>query len=320
MADLKKVLRAFLVKVTKKPVGDIDAILAASDTEDDDTLVDKLAEVDKARISELTKPKAGQTFQDGYKKAKAEVLTELEGKLKEKYELESDATGEELVDAIVTSKSKAAGKAKELTDDDVRRHPVFQTAEKAHKAALKTVETEFTGKLTAAEQKAARTATLGQVSSKALDMLNAMNPALPANPKVAENLKRAFLQTFDGYEYDLQDNGNRVVVMDKDRKVVDDGHGNSLDFEKMVKDSAANYFEFKAHNGGGNAGNGSADKGAGGAPAAGGAAGVVYPAGVVKPKTFEELVKITSDTALKATDREIVLKTWEAEQKGGTGA
>lgn len=312
MADASKLLRGLLVKAYKMADGEIDALLDAktTDAEGETLVVDK----DKTRIAELTKPKAGQTFQDGYKKAKAEVLTELEGQIKEKYEIESDATGLELVETVVAEKAKT-GKPKDLTDDDVRKHPAYQAAEKAHKNALKEANTTWEAKLNEQQTQFKKGEAFSAVSKKALDILGTMNPVLPANATVAANLQSAFLNVLKGYDYDLQDNGNRIVVM-KEGKVVDDGHGHSLEFEKLVKDSAGGYFEFKANNGGGNAGNGK--PGEGGNGGGGGNNNPAYPAGITKPKTWDEVTKIANDTSLPAKDRETVLKVWEDEQKAGT--
>ena len=314
MADAKKLLRALLAKAYKMQDGEIDSLLSESTTDADGET--QVISLDKTRIAEISKPKPGQTFQDGYKKAKAEVLTELETAIKEKYEIESDANGVELVEAVVAEKTKGA-KPKELTDDDVRKHPAYQAAEKAHKLALKEATTTWETKYNEREAAYKKGETFGAVSKKALEILGGMNPVLPANATVAANLQNAFLNVLKGYEYDLQDNGNRIVVM-KDGKVVDDGHGHSLDFEKLVKDNAAGYFEFKANNGGGNAGNGKPNEQGGGS--GGGTGGAAYPAGITKPKTWDEVVKIVNDTNIKAEDRNTVLQVWEQESKGGTPA
>jgi hypothetical protein len=315
MVDFKKLLRAFLAKVLKKSDGDIDAILDASNGTEDSVLAE-LLDLDKTRVSELTKPKDGQTFQDGYKKAKKEVLSTLEQELKDKYEIESDATGIELVDAIVTTKAKT-GK-KELTEDDVKKHPVYQQAETAHKKALKEANTQWEAKLNEQTTQYKKGETFNVIKSKALEIRNAMQPVIPGNPKVASNVEAAFISSLNGFEYDLQDNGARIVIM-KDGKVVDDGHGHSLDFEKHVKDSAAGYYEFKQNNGGGNAGNGEQGGGSGAGGAGGTSGGVKYPDGITKPKTYEDLMKIVNNQEIKAQDRSTVLQVWEAEQKTGGG-
>ena len=121
MADASKLLRALLGGAYKMPKTEIDKLLSDETTDEDGETT--ILEGDKTRIGKLTTPAKGSTFQDGYAKGKKEVLTALETELKEKFEIESDATGIELIETIVTEKAKGAGKPKELTEDDVKKTP-----------------------------------------------------------------------------------------------------------------------------------------------------------------------------------------------------
>jgi len=312
MANSEKLLRALLAKAYKMQETEIDSLLDESTTDADGET--QITNLDKSRIAELSKPKQGQTFQDGYKKAKSEVLTQLEKDVKEKYSIESDATGIELFDFLINEKSKG-GKPKELTEDDVRRHPVYQNAEKLHKQALKETNTTWETKYAERENQYKKIETFGMVSKKAQEILNSMNPVLSANPTVAANVQNAFLSNLQNFEYEIQDNGSRIIAM-KDGKIVEDGHGHTLDFEKLVKDTASGYFEFKQNNGGGNAGNGNpADKNN---PSNKGGNTPAYPAGINKPKNIDELSDIMNNTAIPVADRRIVMQTWEADNANKT--
>jgi hypothetical protein len=309
MANAEKLLRALLGKGYKMPKTEIDKLLSEETTDEDGET--QVIEGDQARIGKLTTPKKGETFQDGYAKAKKEVLTDFEKTLREVYEVDSDATGNELIDAIIAAKAKPG--AKEVTEDDVKKHPVYQNAEKAHKAALKQVQTEWETKLTERENQYKKGETFNTVASKALAKLTGMNPVLPANAKVAANIQRSFLDGLKQFDYEVQ--GDRIVVM-KDGKVVDDGHGHSLEFDKLIEDHASGFYEFRQNNGGSNGGNGK-NEGSGGAGGNGGGA-PAYPAGIQKPKTFEEVMVIVNNTSIPVADRQTVMNVWEAESKGGT--
>lgn len=304
MADASKLLRALLGKGYKHPSTDIDKLLSDETTDEDGEA--QLIQLDQTRIGNL-KPKPGTTFQDGYKKAKAEVLTQFEASLREAYGIESDATGNELIDAIIAAKAKPD--AKNISEDDIKKHPAYQNAEKAHKAALKAVQTEWETKLNEREAQYKKGETFGNVSKKALDILATMNPVIPTTAAVATNIQNAFLSSLKGFDFDIQ--GDRIVVM-KDGKVVEDGHGHSMEFDKLVKDTAGGFYELKANNGGANPGGGAPGAGAGGA------GNVVYPAGVTKPKTFDELATILNNQSIKVEDRQIVQQVWEQEQAAGT--
>lgn len=309
MADAKKLLRALLAKAYKKQDTEIDPIL--SDDTDDQTAETILTGWDQNRVAELQKPKPGTTFQDGYKKAKAEVLTDLEGQIKTKFGIDEDLTGMDLIERVATKATPGEGSAK-LTDDQVRAHPVYQTAEQAFKKQLKEKDTTWEAKLKEVETGYNKDKTFSTVSKKALEVLTGMNPVLPADPKVAQTWQNKFVDAFREYDYEVQD-GNRIVVM-KDGKVVNDPHGNSLEFEDLIKSKAPEFFEFKANNGGGNAGNGKPGD-SGNQGGAGGNKG--YPAGVVKPKTMDDLTKLVNDPKLSLDDRNTIMATYEAEHSAG---
>lgn len=315
MADASKLLRALLGGAYKMPKTEIDKLLSDDITDEDGETT--ILEGDKTRIGKLTTPPKGSTFQDGYAKGKKEVLTQLETEIKDKFEIESDATGIELIETVVTEKAKGAGKPKELTEDDVKKHPVYQALEKGTKTALKAKDTEWETKFNEQQASFKKGETFNTVTGYALSKLAKMNPVLSANATIAANTQRAFvegLRQFDDYE--VQDNGGRIVPL-KGGKVVDDGHGNTLDFDKFLQDHAAGYYEFKANNGGSNGGNGKPAEGAGGAGGNGGGA-PAYPAGIQKPKTWDEVMLIVNNTSIPAADRSTVMNVWEQESKGGT--
>jgi hypothetical protein len=315
MANAEKLLRALLGKGYKMPKTDIDKLLSEDTTDEDGET--QVIDGDVARIGKLTTPKKGETFQDGYKKAKAEVLTQLEDQVKEKFEIESDATGVDLIELIVTEKGKVNGKPKELTDDDVRKHPVYQSAEKAHKIALKAKETEYQTKLDETTTQFKKGETFNTVTGYALSKLAKFNPVIPANATIASNIQRSFLEGLKQYDYEVQDGGNRIVMLTKDGKVADDGHGHSLEFDAFLQNHAAGFYDFKANNGGSNGGNGNPEKDSGGAGGSGGGT-PAYPAGIVKPKTFEEVMVIVNNTDIPVADRQTVMNVWETESKTGT--
>jgi hypothetical protein len=309
MADAKKLLRALLAKAYKTPDTEIDRIL--SDDTDDTTGETEILKLDSGRVGELQKPKKGSTFQDGYAKGKKETLENLEKEIFDTFEIDPDQieedsrTGLKLIEHVVATKAKP-GKGGNLTEDQIKASPVYQKAEQAWKKSVKDKETEWKTKYDQLESGHKKATVFQTVSNEVLKILSGMNPVLPSEDKVAQTWKKNFVNSFTEFDYEVQD--GRIVAM-KDGKVVDDGHGSTKDFEALVKERAPEYFEFRANNGGANGGNGKAGEGAGGS----GTGGKQYPAGVQKPKTFEELTKIVNDTTIKAEDRQTVLETWETE-------
>ena len=266
-------------------------------------ILQKLLEEDAKRVEAIkksvdTKP----AFQDGFKKAQGEILTKFEKDLKEKFGLESDKMGIELVEELVSKKSEG-GQGGDLTEDAIKRSKVFQDMESNLKKQITTVKTEYETKINEIQDGYKAEQTFSNVSQKALQIFNGLNPILPQNKTVADNQVKFFVNTLKDFKFDVQD--ERIVVMDKDGKVLEDGHGNSRSFEDIVKETASGLFEFKANNGGSGSGNGGQGQGGSGSSYAGNV-----------PKTFEELEKVMSDTSISIEDRSNIMAEYEKAQKG----
>lgn len=249
-------------KAYKLDDGTIGEILNAENA-DEKSVISKILELDTQRVEKL-KTSGGKdgTFQDGYAKAKKEVLSDFEKQLKETFEIESEKTGLDLITEILTAKTSEAGKKGQLTDDDVKKHPIYQAAEKAFKKQLADKETEYKTKLSEVESAAKKAQTFSSVKDNALAILEGLNPIYAKNPKVATTIKNQFLNELQGFDFERQADGSWLVT--KDGKVVEDGHGHSKSFEDIIKETSENYFEFQENNGGQNAGNENKNNGSGG--------------------------------------------------------
>lgn len=313
MANAEVLLRALLGKAYKIPKTEIDRIL--SDNTDDAAGETEVLEKDTTRVEVLKTPKRGSTFQDGYAKGKKESLETFEKELAEHFQIdpetlaEENRTGLNLVENIIAAKAKTGGS--NLTEDQIKASPVYQKAEQGWKKQVKEANDQWKAKYDQLESGHKKAAVFQTVSGKVLNILKEMNPVLPTDAKVANTWQNNFVNSFKDYDFELQDDG-RIVAM-KDGKVIEDGHGATIDFETLVKGRAPEYFEFKANNGGANAGNGKPGEGGSGS-----GSGKQYPAGITKPKTFDDYAKIVSDTNIKLEDRQIVREVWEQEQAAGS--
>ena len=266
-------------------------------------ILNKILEIDAQRVENIKKSvDKKDAFQDGFKKAKSEVLTDFEKGLKEKFGIESDKTGLELVEDVVSKKSEG-GQGGDVTEDAIKRSKVFQDMESNLKKQITTVKTEYETKINEIQDGYKAEQTFSNVSQKALQIFNGLNPILPQNKTVADNQVKFFVNTLKDFKFDVQD--ERIVVMDKEGKVLEDGHGNSRSFEDIVKETASGLFEFKANNGGSGSGNGGQGQGGSGSSYAGNV-----------PKTFEELEKVMSDTSISIEDRSNIMAEYEKAQKG----
>ena len=266
-------------------------------------ILNKILEIDAQRVENIKKSvDKKDAFQDGFKKAKSEVLTDFEKGLKEKFGVESDKTGLELIEEVVSKKSEG-GQGGDVTEDAIKRSKVFQDMESNLKKQITTVKNEYETKINEIQDGYKAEQTFSNVSQKALQIFNGLNPILPQNKTVADNQVKFFVNTLKDFKFDVQD--ERIVVMDKDGKVLEDGHGNSRSFEDIVKETASGLFEFRANNGGSGSGNGGQGQGGSGSSYAGNV-----------PKTFEELEKVMGDNSISIEDRSNIMAEYEKAQKG----
>ena len=304
---MKTIITGLLSKAYNYDNGKIAELFKDGETElseqQQTEILNKILEIDAQRVENIKKSvDKKDAFQDGFKKAKSEVLTDFEKGLKEKFGVESDKTGLELVEELVSKKSEG-GQGSDVTEDAIKRSKVFQDMESNLKKQVTTVKTEYETKINEIQDGYKAEKTFSNVSQKALQIFNGLNPILPQNKTVADNQVKFFVNTLKDFKFDVQD--ERIVVMDKDGKVIEDGHGNSRSFEDIVKETASGLFEFKANNGGSGSGNGGQGQGGSGSSYAGNV-----------PKTFEELEKVMGDNSISIEDRSNIMAEYEKAQKG----
>ena len=141
-------------------------------------------------------------------------------------------------------------KKKEVSEDDIKRHPLFIDLET--KSISKSEYDKLQSEFEQFKRDQQRRATMDVVTDRAWGVVAGKNPILSENPLVAENRKKDFLNKFSGYEYDVQD--GKIVVL-KDGKRLEDQHGNLKQFESFVMDLAEMNFDFRKQEEVGNAGN-----------------------------------------------------------------
>ena len=308
--DYKKIITGLLSKAYKLDDGKVAELLQdGKDDANESAVLEALLTQDTERVSALLAKDTGK-YQQGFAAGKKESLSELEKAAKDAFKIESDKTGLELIEEIVTAEAKAKSKntPKEITEDDVRSHKTFIDAEKRYKEELKQKDKEIETKVNEFKEAAEKEKVQNQVAAKAQEILNGLKPSLPENQNVAQNQLNWFYQTIRSGNFKLADNGD-ILLLDAEGKTQTDAHGNNMDFTDYVKNKASEHFVFQQNNGGQGAGN----RGVAGAGAGGNGSGDDYPAGLTRPKTEEEMWKMIADRSIPAEDREKVLASWQKE-------
>ena len=299
---MKTIITGLLSKAYNQDTGKIAELLKNGvelSEEEQTEVLNQILEIDSARVENIKKGISTKEFiEQGYNKAKGEVLSKFEQSLKDKFGIESNKTGSELIEDIVSAKAEKGGSG-ELTEDNIKRSKVYQDLQAKLNTDVETTKSTLQKQIDDLQNGYKKEKTFSEIETKALSIFTGLNPILPQTKAVADNQIKNFVNSLKGFTFDIQD--DRIVVMDKDGKVVEDNHGNSRSFEDIVKETASSQFEFKANNGGSGAGNGNGS--------GSGFSGT-------KPKTFEDLEKITNDPNIKNEDKLIMIDEFEKAQKG----
>lgn len=204
------------------------------------------------------KKEGADNFDKGFKKAEAKYKSHAETILKDTLGIEI-AEGEDLSE-VVQKWTQENKKKSNLTDDDVKKHPLYRQLEKDRvpKEEYEKVIGEFEGY----KQQSAKREVLAQVKPKVWSTVTSMNPKLPTDPQVSETYRNAFLSAFDDYDYQIE---NDDILILKEGKRVEDSFGNPLKFQDFVKSNASKYFEFQKQEAKGGAGNNNDNQTPGGA-------------------------------------------------------
>lgn len=257
MADEKDtaklaVLMSFITKAYNKTETELNELIEDETGVKDDAF-ENLLTIDSSKVKKL-KGDGQLMFDKGYQKAEAEVKSRVEKAFKEKTGFNDDADSfEELLDKYIEQQTKNPKKSA-LTDDDVKKHPAYLALEKERvpKAEYDKVKAEFD------DYKAgvSRNEKMNSIKSKVLNKFNTFQIEQIENPTVKAKRTDLFLKEFDAYDYEMD--GDNVIII-KDGKRLEDDHGNLVQFDKFIENTAQEHFVFLKQSPKGSAGNGNPD-------------------------------------------------------------
>ncbi len=256
----KDILIAFLGKTLNRPVEQV-APLLYKKGDDGEALTEELAEnaldelirLDADRVAKL-KPNTKEFFDNGFKKAEAEISAKHEKMLREKFGIDTEGKlkGDALLDAI-----KAAMAEKQdapMPTDKVKIHPDYLAMERAYQKQLEEKDNEWQNKLRDLETTFTREKSWAENSGDIRKAFKALNPVLSKDAARAEAQVELFVNTyFRDYDFKPTEDGRKLVMKDGAR--VDNAHGHPLYLDDLVKQTAERLYDFAAQPPAGNAGN-----------------------------------------------------------------
>lgn len=244
--EILKLIKKLSPNITDEELNEILYTVEGEEKKLKDGFSDEIIKIMEGKIQSV-KDSTKEEKENFYKKGQKEKAQELEAKFKEMTGIESDGLFDELVQAHI----EQTGKKSKLTDDDVKKHPLYISLEKERiaKADYDRLSEEFNNY----KSNVSRNELLSKINDKAWNIVESNKPKKPENTVVFENLKKSFLGVLGSYNYEI--NGDTIVVLDKDGKRLEDNLSNAIDFDKFVKSNADNWFEWNvtdARDGSGN--------------------------------------------------------------------
>ena len=250
-----KQINTFAVKVLGMTDEEVQSLYKKTD-EGEAVLVDNFADIlakkDADRIASLEKgykEKQTELHDKGYQKAQKEVLGKFEKQIKEKYGFETDKMGVDLVDDLISQASQ--GKEK---PQDIKTHPDYIKLERQLQTDFvpKSKYEEITGEFDNFKQNVERNQVIGKVKEDARKVFRSLNPILSKDPKKAANQEAEFLSKLDTYDYQVQEDGNHVIIKNGNR--LENDHKNPVIFSEFVKQRASDLYDFAEQSEKGNSG------------------------------------------------------------------
>lgn len=211
-----------------------------------DDAIETLKQKDAKRMKEIArrtkeelKPEITAKHDEGYSKAKKEVLSKFEDDLRKKYGVESEKSGIDLIDDVV-SNTKGS--------DDIKTHPDYLKLERSiqenyvPKDDYEKVNSDFEN----FKQGVEREKTISKVKNDARKVFRETNPMLSEDPTRAANQEEEFLRYFENFDYDVQEDGNHVIK--KDGRRLENQNMNAVNFPEFVKKRTQDLFDIKEQN------------------------------------------------------------------------
>lgn len=216
---------------------DGDTLSKLYNADGDLTDLSMVTEADTKRVAKFNTEKTAQ-----YNRGIKEGAGKIEKEIKEKYNVESDQIGVELVDSIVLTQVESATKA---GSKDISKHPEYIKLQTEVDKKLKDRDKEWEGKLSLKDAEYKKAMTFDKVRTKALTFLDSSKAILPSDANKAANWKSTYLNELNGFNY-LENEDGTFTVLDKEGNALKDSHSNIRTFDEIIKECADKYFDYPA--------------------------------------------------------------------------
>lgn len=222
---------------------------------------EKLIEKDKERVNRLKNDhkeelkQAKTTMHDeGYSKAKKDERAKFEDEILKDFGVERDKMGGKYGTELVKDLFQLQKGGEKGDPQEIKNHPDYIKLERKLQSEFIPKE-EFEkvkGEFDKYKQDVDRNHTLSKVKEDARKIFRGLKPLLSKDPKRATNQEQDFLTKFESFDFQVQEDGNHVIM--KDGKRLENDNMNPINFADYVKTKASELFDFAEQDVRGNSG------------------------------------------------------------------
>lgn len=239
MSKHKAILSSLLGKTLKMTSDEISELIEKSDDElNESEVLTALLEKDSKRVGDLRT----RLYGEAAKKVEKNVKADFYKTLKTEFELDEDSSDEDIFTNIKTKLNTGKKSGDKLSDDDVKKHPLFLTAESTYKKALADSKKEWEDKLAQVNTQFTKKELGSKVAEKSSSIFLGLNPVLSAEQSKAKNQVSNFVSKFTSMDWEEAD-GEFYLIEEGKRK--EDKHGHAIPLSTLVKAEAEQVFDFK---------------------------------------------------------------------------
>ena len=254
---MEKFIASLLAKTLNKSNEEIAELLYTKSDEGEETLKEGALDVvlglyeGKIQgIKDESKSKQKEIADNFHKKGLKEASEKFETELKEKYALESDVQGIELVELLV---NKYKTEDSKLTPDKVKLHETYIEREKQLKKEAAELVKAKDVEIEELKSGFIKNQAWSKVEKSIRSILMEKKPVLPKNQRAADNIVNMFLDSFSDYDWQIDDGGEHLAMKDGSR--VEDKMGNALQFRSLIESRIPDFFDLHVQDPKGGAGN-----------------------------------------------------------------
>jgi hypothetical protein len=231
-----ELLRAYVARTLNMANDQVAELVKTDDKESlKDNALDLLLAKDVQRVEKLKgSTDTTEIFNNGHKKGTTEALSKLEKEAMSHFEITTDAKGLDLITAIVEHKTKGI-QAKQITPDEIKKSSTYLTALDKAKAEAANEVQAVTEQLTQEIQGYKKQASLVNVFNKADAIIDSqLKPIWSKDATRAATQRKQIHKLIGERNWDIKEDG-KIVPLTADGKLLEDGHGNPVDFIELIK-------------------------------------------------------------------------------------